>query len=214
MAEIMLGDIDLEAVVNEEPTLSGETTDKPVEKGSDISDHFKSNPTTISLSGSVVGLDAPRKLATLRNYKNNAELIRYTGRNVFDNMQITSLSTKHNANNRTGFDFDVILKQVKVAMPKTFEAKVANPVTKKQDKKTATKVKTPTSTGRQQPKVKQVSPPSPGPKIIPKPNTRLSTREVTNLFKQDTKPGGQMQMIRRVYPVKKPTINYYKGGLS
>lgn len=156
---IKLGDVDLEAVVSEEPTLSGETTDKPVEKGSDVSDHFKSNPTTISLSGSVVGEDAAKKLSTLKKYHREATLLRYVGRSIFDNMIILSIPTKHNVNNINGFDFDITLKQITISEPETFEVKISNPVTKKVDKKITTKVKRTTNKGRQQPKKKKVSPP-------------------------------------------------------
>lgn len=148
---IMLGEVDLEAVVDESPSTTGDTTDKPVEKGSNISDHYKPNPATISLQGSVVEGDAPRKLSMLKKYQRDAELLRYAGRNVFTNMQIVSLNTRHNANNRGGFDFDIGLKQVLIATPETFEVgKVSNPVTKQPDKKVDTKVKAETNKGTQQ----------------------------------------------------------------
>lgn len=147
---ILLGDVDLMAVVNEEPDFSGTTTDKPVENGSDISDHFQSNPTTISLSGSVVGKDAPRKLATLRRYHREAELLTYSGRNIFDNMQILSIPTRHNAINREGFDFDITLKQIRISRPETFEVDVAS-------SQTAAMVKPITNKGKQQAESKQVS---------------------------------------------------------
>lgn len=149
---ILLGAVDLEAVVDESPTSTGQTTDKAVEKGSDISDHYKLDPATISLQGSIVEGDAPRKLAMLKKYQRDAELLKYVGRNVFNNMQIISCNTRHNANNRGGFDFDIVLKQIFLSAPETFEVgKVNNPVTRQPDKKTATKVKAETNKGSQQP---------------------------------------------------------------
>lgn len=154
----MLGEIDLEAVVDESPSTTGDTTDKPVEKGSSLSDHYKPNPATISLQGSVVEGDAPRKLSMLKKYQRDAELLRYAGRNVFTNMQIVSLNTRHNANNRGGFDFDIGLKQVLLATPETFQiGKVGSPVTKQPDKKVSTKVKAETNKGTQQTKTSKSS---------------------------------------------------------
>lgn len=193
---ILLGEVDLEAVTREEPVLSGDTTDKSVEKGADMSDHFKSNPTTIQLSGSVVGSDAASKLATLRRYFRDAELLRYSGRNIFDNMIIVSMPTRHNANNRAGFDFDINLKQVRISKPKTFEVKVANPITKQQDKKTATKVKSTTNKGNQQPKQKPIP-------IAPRAMSPTSS-VLKDPFSM-VKPGGTMQVIRDTMKVYKPS---------
>lgn len=155
---IMLGAVDLEAVVDEAPSTTGDTTDKPVEKGSNISDHYKSNPATISLQGSVVEGDAPRKLSMLKKYQRDSQLLKYVGRNVLTNMQIVSFNTRHNVNNRGGFDFDIGLKQVFLSTPETFEVgKVNNPVTRKPDKKVETKVKAETNKGSQQPKLSKSS---------------------------------------------------------
>lgn len=203
---ILLGDIDLEAVVDEEVGLTGETTDKPIEKGSDTSDHFQSNPTIISLSGSVVAGEAASKLAKLRKYHREATLLRYAGRNIFDNMIILSMPTRHNANNKGGFDFDITLKQIKLSKPETFEVKVANPVTKKQDKKTAIKVKVTTNKGRQQPKKKQTRAAS---SSNVKSTPTLAKPGAREMIKRDTTPGNTLNMIKKAYPMKKPTG---KGG--
>lgn len=147
--KIKLEDIVMDAVVDESPSMTAEITEKPVEKGEDIADHMKQKPYTIRLSGSIVD-DAPAKLELLRNYQKEAKLLKYTGRNVFADVVLTSLSTKHSVENSKGFDYDITLQHVRIAKPETFEVKVENPETKKQDAKTASKVKKKSNSGRKQ----------------------------------------------------------------
>lgn len=65
---IKLQDIIMDAVVDESPSNTAEVTDKPVEKGEDISDHMKIKPYIVRLQGSIVN-DAPSKLELLRTYQ-------------------------------------------------------------------------------------------------------------------------------------------------
>lgn len=146
---IKLQDIIMDAVVDESPSNTAEVTDKPVEKGEDISDHMQIKPYTLKLSGSIVN-DAPAKLQLLRSYQKEAKLLRYTGRNIFTNLVLTNLETNHSVTNARGFDYTITLQHVKIAKPETFEVNVKNPDTKKQDAKTATKVKAKTNAGRKQ----------------------------------------------------------------
>lgn len=146
---IRLEDVILDAVVKESPTMTADVTDKPVEKGEDISDHMKKKPFTLQLDGSMVN-NAASKLALLRSYQKDAKLLKYTGRNIFDNMVITSINTDHSVENSKGFDYSITLQHVKIAKPETFEVNVKNPDTKKQDAATATKVKKKTNAGRKQ----------------------------------------------------------------
>lgn len=139
----------MDAVVDESPTMSADVTDHPVEKGQDISDHMREKPYTVNLSGSIVN-ESPEKLELLRNYIKEATLLKYVGRNIFTDVVLTSLNSSHNANNSTGFDYDITLKHVRIAKPETFEVNVKDPVSKKQDAKTATKVKEKTNAGRKQ----------------------------------------------------------------
>lgn len=146
---IRLEDIVMDAVVTENPSNTAEVTNKSVEKGEDIADHMKAKPFTVKLSGSIVN-DAPAKLALLRSYQKEAKLLKYTGRNIFTNVVLTSLDTNHTVENAEGFDYSITLTHVKIAKPETFEVNVKNPKTNKQDAKTATKVKAKTNSGRKQ----------------------------------------------------------------
>lgn len=146
---IKLEDIVMDAVVDESPSNTADVTNKPVEKGEDISDHMKIKPYTVRLKGSIVN-DAPAKLELLRTYQREAKLLTYVGRNIFKDVVLTNLETDHSVENAKGFDYSITLQHVKIAKPETFEVNVKNPESKKQDAKTATKVKEKTNAGRKQ----------------------------------------------------------------
>lgn len=148
--KIKLGDVELDAVLDENVNRVSEVTDKPVEKGQDVSDHMKEKPKLVKLSGSVVN-DAAAKLALLESYKKEAKLLKYVGRNAVGNVVLELLDTKHPKENAEGFDFNITLKHIRIASPEEFEVKVKNPKTKKSDGKTKSKVKKKTNAGRQQP---------------------------------------------------------------
>lgn len=146
---IKLGDVVMDAVVKESPSFDAEVTQKPVEKGEDISDHMKTKPYSLQLSGSMVK-DAAAKLQVLLSYQKEAKLLKYVGRGIYTDMVITKLDTDHGVKNAKGFDYNMTISHVKIAKPETFEVNVKNPKTKKQDAKTATKVKKKTNSGRKQ----------------------------------------------------------------
>lgn len=110
---------------------------------------MKIKPYTVRLQGSIVN-DAPSKLELLRTYQKEATLLTYVGRNIFKDLVLTNLETNHSVTNAQGFDYSITLQHVKIAKPETFEVNVKNPDTKKQDAKTATKVKAKTNAGRKQ----------------------------------------------------------------
>ena len=143
----------MDAVVDENPIMSSEVTDHPVEQGENVADHARENPYVVRLSGSIVD-ESPEKIETLRSYVSERKLIKYIGRNIFSDVLLMNLDTKHNADNATGFNYNIQLKHVRVSRPETFEVNVKNPETKKSDAKTKTKVKSKTNVGRKQVKSK------------------------------------------------------------
>lgn len=145
---IKLENVVLDALVDESPSRTADVTDKPVEKGQDVSDHMKQNPTIIRLSGSVVN-DAANKLAILNDYQEEAKLLKFHGRNIFADVVLLQLNTKHNAPNGKGFDYEIALKQVRIANVETFEVTVKNPETGEQDAETSSKVQQQKNKGRQ-----------------------------------------------------------------
>lgn len=96
---------------------SVESSNHPVEKGIDVTDHVKPNPKTLSISGEIVGTAAEEKKARLIALMNKGALVTYVGRNTLANAQIQSISPSYSNSIWGGFAFDMQIKQVKIAKP-------------------------------------------------------------------------------------------------
>ena len=149
MRRVRLGDVEFDVVEDENPKDSATVTDKPVESGQDVSDHAKLNPSIINIRGQMTE-DAAEKLQVLKKYLRERALLKYVGRNAYDNVVIEDLDRVHGVKNRQGFQFNIKLKQVRIATAKEVEINIASP-------KDATKVKPVTNKGKQQPKQKRVA---------------------------------------------------------
>ena len=158
MRRVKLGEVEFSVIESENPQDSVTITDKPVESGQDVSDHVKQNPSIISISGQMIGDDASDKLKVLKKYQKEGMLLKYVGRNIYDNMAIEHISRVHPVANRIGFGFTIKLKQVRIATAREVDIKIVSPVTKKSNKKSTTKVKSATNNGKQQPKEKVMRP--------------------------------------------------------
>lgn len=154
MLRATLGSVEFDVVENENISETSESTDHSVEQGQDVSDHVKHNPSILTITGVFVGKESPRKLQQLRKHRQDRDLLTYSGRNIFSNVVITGIDRNHNASNKYGLAFDITLKRIRITQAKNVSIKVANPKTKKVNAKTATKVKTVTNKGKQQPKTK------------------------------------------------------------
>lgn len=105
-------------VENEDISYSGESTSHPVEKGIEISDHYKRSPVELSLSGKIVDnkkTKAKDILDKLKKLQNEGSLIKYVGRNSLGNMQIQSISVSSPNTNWGGYDVDISLKEIRIA---------------------------------------------------------------------------------------------------
>lgn len=149
MRRVKLGDIEFDVIESENPKDSVTVTDKSVESGQDVSDHVKQNPSIINLRGQMTE-DAVDKLQVLKKYQKEGTLLKYVGRNVYPNMVIEEIDREHGTRNRLGFQFNIKLKQVRIATAKEVEINMASP-------KDATKVKPVTNKGKQQPKQKRLA---------------------------------------------------------
>lgn len=94
------------------------STSHPVEKGIEITDTVRRNPVELSISGKIV--DAGNKKATdivakLKELMNSGSLITYKGRKTASDLQIQSFSTSHPNTVWGGCDFDMSLKEVRIA---------------------------------------------------------------------------------------------------
>ena len=149
MRRVKLGDVEFDVIESENPKDSVTVTDKPVESGQDVSDHIKQNPSIINLKGQMTE-DAADKLQVLKKYQKEGTLLKYVGRNVYPNMVIEEIDREHGTRNRLGFQFNIKLKQVRIATAKEVEINMASA-------KDATKVKPVTNKGKQQPKQKRLA---------------------------------------------------------
>lgn len=107
-------------VKDESVTRDTESTSHPVEKGIDITDHIHRKPIEISLTGSIGnhnGKKAYDIINNLKNLQNSGSLIKYVGRNSAGNMQIQSFNTSHPNTVWGGCEFDMVLKEVRIAQP-------------------------------------------------------------------------------------------------
>jgi len=147
--KIKLDNIELDAVVTEAETKNADVTNRPVEQGEDVQDHMKVKPYDIRLTGTMVN-DAMGKIDIIEGFQKEAKLLTYTGRRQIKNLVITSFSTKFSKDIKDAYDYDLSLQEVNIAKPDMFKLNVANPVSKKPNAKTTTKVKSLTNEGRKQ----------------------------------------------------------------
>lgn len=105
-------------VTDEKVGRSIKSTDHPTEKGIDITDNVKREPVTLSISGKIVDTDTLKSheaLAKIYDLENKGSLITYSGRNILKNMMIQSFNSTHPYTNAGGLDFDMELKEVRIA---------------------------------------------------------------------------------------------------
>ena len=90
----------------------------------------------MSLKGKIVdvkGTKANDILSKLKELQKKGSLVKYVGRNSVSNLQIQSFSTSHPYTNAGGADFDMTLKEIRIA--KSAYNKSANTAQKKQEQK-------------------------------------------------------------------------------
>lgn len=203
MIRAKLGDVELNIVSSERLNHAAETSDKPVESGQDIVDHTKTKAPIIELVGAVMGDGASQKLEQLKKYQREGKLVKYIHRNEYHEMFILDIGTRHEVHIRDGYEFNITLKQIKIAKAKSIELNVVNPVTKTASPKTQASVKPVTNKGRQQPQTKPVTKTSdvlaPGRQFADTPSQALlnsrglgglpsTTKAIVDLYNLNPKP--------------------------
>lgn len=199
-----LGDIEFSVVEDEKPRDLVTITDNSVENGQDVSDHVKQESSIIDLKGQMIGYDASKKLQQLKKYQREGKLLNYIGRNIYNNMGILTIDRDHGKQISNGFEFNITLKQVRIATAKTVEIKVVNPVTKVASPKVNTKVKRKTNNGKQQSKTKPMI-----EKPYADPRDRLTGYQTA--MKHINNPKKNMSLISKKYT---DPIGFYQGGLK
>lgn len=109
------GTVEFDAVTSESVEMSSRVTFFAVEEGQDVADHVSLEPESLPISGVIAGEDAFQRLTILRNFRNNKEILTFVGRNVFANVVIETLTTRHNTRTRDGFEFDMTLRRVRTS---------------------------------------------------------------------------------------------------
>ena len=120
-----------------------ESSSHPVERGIDITDSIQRKPCELSISGKIVNhgnTKAADILAKIKELQKNGSLIDYVGRNALSNMQIQSLSTSHPNTIWGGCEFNMTLKEVKIAKPAYTETKKNDGGTQQVSKGSSNKV--------------------------------------------------------------------------
>ena len=127
----ILGGVRLDAVKSDKPTHKFDVTSKAVENGSSIADHMQEQPAELTITGVVVGADAPARLARIRQMQTSRQLVTYVNRVIFTQMALTNISTEHDAEVGNGFKFTINLRHVRRAVPAQFHVVAPAPVATK-----------------------------------------------------------------------------------
>jgi hypothetical protein len=120
----VLGDVLLDIVETDKPKRAYDVTSKAVEDGVNISDHMHERPTTLSISGMILGNDAWTRFQRIIRYQQNRQLITYTNRVIHSNMAITNIDTTHGGDTSNGLKFTIHMKHVRRARPQ--QAQITN----------------------------------------------------------------------------------------
>ena len=106
-------------VADEKIDRAVDTTSHPTEQGLPLSDTMHRQPVNLSLTGKIVDTDkdtAETIAKKITSLQKAGSLITYIGQvGILKNMQIQSFNTNYNHKNNGGADFDMSLKEVRIA---------------------------------------------------------------------------------------------------
>lgn len=107
-------DVWIDVITDVSVSEASSTTDHALEDGEQVSDHVKSEPTTISLTGVILD-DTEQKVLKLREYREKGEIIAYDYMTSLKNMVIIDFGRDYSASIKNGYAFKMTLKQIKMA---------------------------------------------------------------------------------------------------
>ena len=105
------------------------STEHATEKGIDLTDNIRREPYVLTIKGKGVdygNVKASTVLAKLYQLEISGSIVNYTGRNSIKNVQIQKFKTSHPYTNAGGFDFDMTLKEVRIAQSSYQENKTVD----------------------------------------------------------------------------------------
>lgn len=142
-------DVLIDVITDVSPSESSTATDHALEDNSQISDHVKNNPTTLSITG-VINDDTEQKVLKLREYREKGEIFLFDYMTNYGNVIITDFKRDYSADIKGGYAFTMTLKQIKIAKVAQFVAVQQSTAVKQQTKPVTNK-------GRQQPQQRAVT---------------------------------------------------------
>lgn len=103
-------------VETEDVSRSVSITEHSVESGLDISDNVKRNAVTLSIKGAIVGQNAKETVIELEKLLNSGKYARYVGGDfAFSNAVIKEFKTTKSNKYWGGYEFDMEIKEIRVA---------------------------------------------------------------------------------------------------
>lgn len=103
-------------VETEEVSRSASITEHSVESGLDISDNVKRNAVTLSIKGAIIGQNAKETVIELEKLLNSGKYARYVGGDfAFSNAVIKEFKTTKSNKYWGGYEFDMEIKEIRVA---------------------------------------------------------------------------------------------------
>jgi len=101
---------------------SGKTTTNPVESGANISDNYIINPRSFRVQGRISGIaDAYVTINKIRQMMKSKKLLKYVGKEVFDNCLIISFPKEKIKEYGNGLSFTMDLQELFIAQQETVE---------------------------------------------------------------------------------------------
>lgn len=122
-------DVIFSVVTEESITLKNNIASEPVENGEEFSDHVKSDPLPVSITGFIVGDGAEEKFNKLNSYGKDGVVDTYIGRVILTNCVIETFKSTRNKSVSNGYSFDLTLRQVNIGNFETSN-KLVNPSSK------------------------------------------------------------------------------------
>lgn len=151
-------DLEIDIVSSEVIELPSETTDNPIESGSEITDHIINRPILLRMVCQIGGsnltnwtdrkIEGYEALKKLRDDKQPVTVV--SGLETFSNMLINNISIDRNLQNASVLQFQIEFKQAKIVSSQRVD--VSNNVSATKEPKTKDRATTTQNKGKVQPK--------------------------------------------------------------
>ena len=143
---VTIGDVTLDASVYESHALEADTTDHPIEKGADRSDHYRARPRQVTIEGMIspvkIGTSFPGQTLvssvksiitgsdpvaeaweTFKKYFDTKELITITTKaETYTDMAIISIKSEKTSGRNSVLSFEMVAKHIKTVSVLTTDA--------------------------------------------------------------------------------------------